>query len=79
MNDWINAKDKKPLNKAPFIGTDNEKVFVAYWNHDSNSYEVGGWENCFMCGGLNKVSFTPNPYAITVTYWMPAPQIPTKN
>lgn len=75
--EWIKCSEKLPPQKDPFIGTDGKIIFVAYWCNDSEIYKVGGWENCYYCGGSSPVTFSqPRYQEKKIIYWMTLPEKP---
>lgn len=77
MTEWISVKDRLPENKFPFLGTDGELIFACYWNEYTNRYVVGGWQDCYYCGGQSDVSFFKEKYSSRlITYWIPVPELP---
>lgn len=74
---WISVSERIPKDRQPFLGTDGEDCFVAYYIKDQESYAVGGWECCYTCGGFNRVSFEKsNSTTKKVTHWMEIPEAP---
>jgi len=76
---WISVLEKKPENNSPFLGTDGEVLFVAYYCEDIERYMVGGWQDCYYCGGKSRVNLEGNKSSWenkAVTHWMPLPELP---
>jgi len=74
---WISIEKEQPKDKLPFLGTDGDIIFAAYWCNDSEDYKVGGWEACWYCGGSSKIKLKREySYEVIVTHWMPLPKMP---
>ena len=77
---WISVKDEKPLNRSPFLGTDGEVIFIAYWVAcvgDFDYDKVVVVECDLYYGGYNSASFEGERIAMKkVTHWMELPELP---
>ncbi len=74
---WISMKKRPPEQKIDFLGTDGKVVFAAYWDDNSETYKVGGWECCYYCGGASTIDLLDHSdYTKCVTHWMPLPDLP---
>jgi hypothetical protein len=75
--EWTKCSDLLPSHKSPFIGTDGDIIFTAYYVEDCDQYKVGGWESCYYCGGSSNVSFFEKDISTKkITHWMPLPDAP---
>lgn len=75
---WISVEDRLP-DSDNFLGTDGKVVFAAYYCDldKPGRYRVGGWENCYDCGGISCVSLNESSANIKkITHWMPLPELP---
>jgi len=77
--EWISVEDRLPDNHVNVLASDGVIIFAAYWADDSNAFKVGGWEDCFFCGGSSMVSFVQKYHTIKkITHWMALPELPNK-
>lgn len=81
---WISVKDKLPnpeIQSVLCIIEDGIQHTAHYCN-DIEEWIVGGWENCYYCGGRSKVRFFRKGDATDknrfefATHWMPLPEPP---
>lgn len=81
---WISVKESlpKPTDKSVHCLLENGTQHIAYYCSDIDEWIVGGWEDCYYCGGRSKVRFArKGDYSDSwrvefATHWMPLPEPP---
>jgi len=77
---WISIKDQKPPTENPlhFYCEDGSQE-IGWYNEDCDHWDVGGWVNCFYCGGKSPLLLIKHAWCKEnkiITHWMRLPAPP---